>query len=254
MAKKRKKVSGKVLAALARGRAKLKKLRGSKTVKRIKKAVRKIRRKVSATMEPIIIQTGESKMAKRRKHTRKKSSIGIAGKRKHTRRKSARLHGEFGGKRVHRRRRMSGDFMGADTKGMTSALKDGLGVTVGAVGGSMVTKYVPVPQQFKAIVPIALGVLLGTLKATRKLPMMKSISLGMIAAGGIGLTRQFAPQLLAGDEELLGAPMLSADEAAAMLGESAEFGADDLDNLGGESAVFADDLEMQGEFKTPASM
>jgi len=117
-------------------------------------------------------------------------------------------------------------------------IMDGAMVVGGAVGGSFIAGALPLPAQLakvKPFIPLAGGVLLTTLKATRSNPMLRMMAIGMITASGLSLIRQFAPQvpLMTGEveDELLGVT----DDELALLGgidedELALLGLDDEDD------------------------
>lgn len=185
-----------------------------------------------ANAAPIIVQ-GVS-MA-RRKRSRRKTYA-----RKRTRRGRSRV------------RYMGGAFGGAGGNLMKLAQSGALTV-VGAGAGSMLAARIPLPDpRLKTLVPIAAGLALGASKFGRK-PMIGSIALGMIVAGGLALGRQFAPQFFAGEDEmllgledsdLLGIPAVSGEEAA-LLGIPAVSGEDE--------DVFAGE-ELDGEWVNSSDM
>jgi hypothetical protein len=80
-------------------------------------------------------------------------------------------------------------------------------VIAGAVAGRYLVKAVNVPNvkdNIKNAVIVAAGLFLPKLI---KSPMGKSIGLGMVAAGGIGLASEFLPKI-AGVEDTLSFPMM----------------------------------------------
>ena len=261
----KKKTSPKVLANLAKGRAKLKALRkaGRKIAKTIKgkkpfyfsgkkhKRKKSIARKVPKAIESIIITKGENTMARKRKTTKRRAKshlrgeFGLAGKRR--KRRKSRLHGEFMGRRKHRARRLHG--AGGAVKGIGSQVMQGVGIGAGAIGGSLVAGLVPIANpKIKSMIPIALGIALGTLKFTKKHAILRSAGAGAIAIGIVSLARQFMPTLplLAGDE-MLGENMLGYGAEIPQLEGTDEFQGMGIDEMTGEELMGVGHL-------TPADM
>lgn len=239
MKKRRKrKMSAKQRAALAKGRAALARKRGKRLFgrkrrkvsrKRTSKTARKAKnirtKRSSVNVEPIIIARGDSMSGKKRKRSKRRT-----------------YRGEFGKSRRRRRsRRYSGEmaFLGGSRINPVQIVTNVAGIAAGAVGASMVAGFVPVKDaKIKAMVPIALSVLLGTLPMTRKNKFIQIASMGALASGTIALVKQFAPQLpmLAGEETYVavdtanGPALLEANAAAeAGIPDSAFEGVDDLD-------------------------
>lgn len=231
MAKRKRKVSSKVLTALARGRAKLKSLhrQGRKISKGMKKKPfyfsgkkhrKRARRKVSyvpPSKEPLIITKGDCMSGRgRRRHHRKASGpYGFEGRKRSHRR------------RGHRR------YYGADRTSPFNTVINGAVAVGGGVLASMASHYVPVTNaKLKALVPVAIGAVLAMLPMTRRNKMLQSAALGAVVVGGMSLVRQFAPNvpLLTGDlyqgTEYF---IPSQGEESAMLGAPYQVAGDNLD-------------------------
>lgn len=205
----KRKLSAKQKAALAKGRAAMQKKR------KAKKAVRKIVRKKA------VRKTAKKKVYKKSplEHEDKITSIFINKERKNmSRRRKAK-------KTTPAKRRKSREqrFYGFDVKGPMGLVKDGVIAALGGVAGSFVANRVPVAANLKPLIPVALGAVIGSTKIGRS-PMIKAAAMGMIVAGALSLTRQYAPQiaLLAGEDEadLYGIPTMGEDEIQALTDES----------------------------------
>jgi len=155
-------------------------------------------------------------------------------------------------RRVYRKRRVARRrYYGAARKPATnimSILMQGVGITGGAVGGSMVARMIPIKDlRIKSLIPVLLGVGIMSTKQGKK-GLVKDAALGSTAIGFISLLKTLAPQvpLLAADETelaLLGYAddMLDEEENAMLglpIGEDDDL--DDLDDLDGEEF---DDLD-----------
>lgn len=198
MKKKKRTISAKQRAALARGRAMI----HGRSKARKKKATKTIRYVAPEKLEPIIIKGGSMAKRKRRKAT--KIHGMIAGKSR--RRRSRRMHG-LEGRKSRRVRRYHGG--GGSKLNIVALGTEIVGVGVGAVAGSFIAGKIPVPNpKLKAFIPIALGVGLGMTKFGRS-PMIKSALAGSIAVGTLALVKSFFPTL----------PMLTgADDAESVMG------------------------------------
>lgn len=205
----KRKISKKVLAALAKGRKKLTEKRRGKKVSRRKKS-RSLKHKASPINPIIVTEVSGMKVRKRRVKTKR-------------RKRSRALHGagsffpkkRRSKRRVSRRRvrRLYGDSVKKPS--MMNTLKDGAGVVGGVIGASAIAKMFPIANpKIKAIVPIGLGIILSMTKFGRK-GVMKNVALGSVAIGALSLVKQLAPSLpLMGDEYMGYTPELSAEERA----------------------------------------
>jgi hypothetical protein len=176
-------------------------------------------RRVRENLEPIIIKEGSMGRRKRRK-SRKVS--GVAGRR--SRRSRRTYRGEFGRRR--RSRRYSGG-RGLGGFNPVKTVMEVAGIGAGAVGGSFVAKFVPIADvRIKALVPIALGVLLPMLKFGKN-ALMQNVATGSLAVGTIALIKALVPQvpMLAGAnsaEEVIDAIDSLPEEQQALLGVTIE--------------------------------
>jgi hypothetical protein len=212
----RKKVSSKVLAALARGRKKLAAMHKGKKRKSPGRR-RKIARRIPERLESIVIEGGS----------------GMAGRKKKShRRKARRMSGEFFGrtKRRRRARRMSGEFFGRKkrrsirryhgekTKGIIGAVTNAAMIAGGGMAGAFAAKYIPVKNaKIKAALPLIMGIGLSMIKIGRKAPFDK-LALGMSVIGVLSLAKAFVPSLPTMAGEDLDMPYLPSPEEAAILG------------------------------------
>jgi hypothetical protein len=217
MATKKKRVlSAKQKAALAKGRAKMAaawkhktkrrknftKVTLSGTKKKRRKASHKRIRLSGGSPEGVIIMKGAT-MPRKRRSTRRKA---VSHKRRSTRRYAGEVMGTSRKRRVHRRRarRTYLHGIGSGKNAIMKLIINGGIAAVGAVGGSFVASKIPLPNvKLKPFVPIAIGLALGMSKLSRK-PVVQSLCLGLIAGGTLAAIKQNFPQLptLAGDEEL----------------------------------------------------
>lgn len=219
---------------------------------------RRTRRKARRMGIPAVAGTRKKKRSHKRRRTMSGNPASAApiivqgvsmARRKRSRRKS--YTGKRRARRTRRARYMGGAFGGAGGNLMKLAQTGALTV-VGAGAGSMLAARVPLPDpRLKPILPIAAGLALGASKFGRK-PMLASVALGMVVAGGLALGRTFAPQFFAGEDEmllgyddngLLGIPAVSGEEAEllgipAVAGDEDEFAGEDY--LDGEFATSAD--------------
>lgn len=248
MARKRKrKVSQKILAALAKGRAVLRRhRRGAKLThsRKRKSAHRKIRR-IPESKQSLIITKGDV-MAGRRKRRRHHKLFG--GRRRH--RRSRRSYG-FEGRRRSRRRR----YYGGDAKGMTQILTGGAIAVAGGVAASMAAHAIPFikDDKMKALVPVGIGAALAMLPMTRKNPLMQKVAMGAVVVGALSFIRHQFPTipLLTGDVvsgEGLYIPQ--SGEEARMLGASLSTMGEPVEVMGAEMDGDMDgdmDGEMEGD-------
>lgn len=204
--KKKRIISAKQKAALAKGRKAL----AAKRISGTKRSKARKRSSVSAPSKSIIIHTdslGGRKMVTRKK--RRVSTVKKASRRR-------RSHRYYGASKIS-----TNPFIAGIIRGV-------LGVG-GAVGSSFIANKVPMPANIKPLLPVALGIGLGASKLARRSPLIGDLAIGMVIAGGIASVKQYLPQvqILAGEEELFGAPVLSQEEAA-LLGYDEP---DDIENL-----------------------
>jgi len=207
MAKKKRTISKKTLAALKKGREKLSAMRKKKGKTVTKKKSPTKRRKVTVKkhtdiIQPLFINTERKKMKRKTKKVSRKV------------------------------RRSAPRYYGIDKKNIMGIVKDGFIAAIGGVGSSFVANKIPAPAQFKPFIPVAIGMLLSSTKMG-KTSIGKAASLGMVAAGAIAAIRQFAPQvaLLAGEDEYYGVPEqigFDPEEEQAMLGYQNEDTMDEL--------------------------
>lgn len=239
----KRKLSARQKAALAKGRAALRRLRGG--VRKIaRKITRKARRKarvsrtyINRAAEPLIIKEGTMAGKKRR-----------SSKRKATRKtRHVYVHGSTGSKKVRRHRRRSHGLAGGLGRlNIMSTVGDMAGLAAGAVGASYVAKMVPVANaKVKALVPIALGLGLGMTRFGRG-KMGKAASEGAIAVGTLALVKSFFPTL----------PLLSgADDAEGVAGAIDALPSEEKALLGltvqGDGMGF--DTDMAGVIDAPLS-
>lgn len=135
--------------------------------------------------------------------------VGMEGKRR--RRVRMPWFGVDGARRRRRgRRRGLGAVMAgaapAGGRSVGGVLTSGAAIVAGAAAGSVLAAKVPLPgalTRWRPVLPIAVGVGLGVSRFGRK-RIVTDLALGMIAAGGLALGRLYAPQLFAGDDEMLG--------------------------------------------------
>ena len=206
MAKKRKKriLSAKQKAALAKGRAALKAIK-----RKARPYIKKAAKKVAEKLEPLIITEGSIMGRKRRRSRKAKKGLfgGFEGAKRRThRRRRHTLRGEFG-RRRRSRRRYSGGLLAGGKINPVEIATDIVGLGAGAVGASFIAKMVPVKDaRLKAAIAIALGLGIGATKLGRN-RIMKSLAGGAIAVGSLSLVKALAPQLplLSGVEDAVSA-------------------------------------------------
>lgn len=146
--------------------------------------------------------------------------------------------------------------------GMMKTVQEAAGVVGGAVGAGVLANMVPLPDpRMKAIIPLAAGILLATTKMGRTV-LVKNMALGMMAAGGLAVVRQFMPNvpLLAGEDDMYLDYVPDDQERRAMLGQEDDLllGQDEQDideALDGDSELLGTQA-LLGEEKwlTPSSM
>lgn len=204
-----------------------------------KKVIRKkvVRKKVSRK-KPVKRKTVKKKIVKKIKSIKRKV-VRVVAKKKRSYKKKA-------GKAIRRI---------ATSKGMQDTLMKGGGVVAGAVGAGVLANYVPIKDpRIKAVMPIVAGLLLSNVKMFRG-KMGQAMTLGMVAAGGLAIVKQFAPQVpvLAGEGDNILDYLSPEEQEAAMLGNYPDeydegamgesFDEDIDDVLEGESARIGEDEE-----------
>lgn len=238
-------------AALAKGRRALRTSRKRKTKRRRRRS-----------MSGVVVLPEGTSMARKRKRRRRPAAAYGGRKRRSYRRRRYSGGVPVAGRRRRRRRRYYGGAFKA--KGIMAPVIDGAMVVGGAVGGSFIAGALPLPAQFakvKPFIPLAGGVLLTTLKATRNNPMLRMMAIGMITASGLSLIRQFAPQvpLMTGEveDELLGIT----DDELELLGldddelELLGLGQDDEDELLGVPMLgVPEDMMGGGAYMLPSDL
>lgn len=223
--------------------AKKKKKAVKKTVRKktVKKAVRRkpVKRKVArkkvvrkkvARKKPVKRKSVKKTVRKKVKSIKRKVVRAVAKRKKSYKKKA--------GKAIRRI---------ASSKGMQDTLMKGGGVVAGAVGAGVMANYVPIKDpRIKAIMPIVAGLLLSNVKMFKG-KMGQAMTLGMVAAGGLAIVKQFAPQVpvLAGEADLVDY-LTPEEQEAAMLGYYPEDEEDDENYLG---ASIEDDVDgaLEGE-------
>jgi len=164
-----------------------------------------------------------------------------------------------------KRRRKS--YLGAPRIGggrVGKLVTEGAATVAGAALGSMVGARVPLPAQmagFRGLVPVVAGIGLGMTKFGRA-GLGANLALGMVVAGGLAVGRQFAPQLFAGEDEMLGLPELDEPLGLVYAGQDEDLDGEEYDEMQGEDVLGAvyqsgedpEDVELFGEFATPADM
>lgn len=178
-ATKKRKASPKQLAALAKGRAKRKKVSSVK------------KRKVSTKKKTVSLHKDDLKPLQ----------ININGETKTM--KTAKRKTRKSAKKSRRVTRYSG-ILPTNKKDFIKPLINS-GVAVGgAIAGSMIANKLPVANaKLKAGIPILAGLVLGMSKFGRK-EIVQNLASGMMIAGGLALVRQLAPTLplLAGENDI----------------------------------------------------
>lgn len=223
-----------VTGKLKGGNKMAKKKRAKKTTTKKRTTKRKAVKKWKATRKkkPVAKKTVRKKATKRK---RKKSNPGNPGNpKKRVIKNNPKKRGNTVAKKKKRsparRRRLPGGGK------MMDIVQEAAGVVGGAVGAGVAASAIPLPDpKLKPFIPIAAGIVLASMKIGRT-KMMKALSMGMMAAGGLALVRQFAPNvpLLAGEDEMYLDYVPESEEERALLGQ---YRNDDL--LLGQS----DDLE-----------
>lgn len=163
-------------------------------------------------------------------------------------------------KRARRRGRASllGGAVGGG-RGIQSVLVNGAVTVGGAAAGSLLAARLPLPGKlagFRGLVPVVAGVALGASKFGRK-PIMQYLALGMVVAGGLAVGRQFAPQLFAGEDEMLGLPVADETLGIAYAGDESDESEDMGDDVLGavyQSGESPDEVELFGDFATGADV
>ncbi len=170
-----------------------------KKIVRKKVLKKKVVRKKVARKKPAKRKTVKRKIVKKTKTIKRKVTRVMAKKKKKV------------GKAIRRI---------ATSKGMQDTLMEGAGVVSGAVGAGVLANYVPIKDpRIKALMPIVAGLLLSNVKMFRG-KMGKSMTLGMVAAGGLAIVKQFAPNVpvLAGEGDDILDYLSPEEQEAAMLG------------------------------------
>lgn len=198
--KRKRKVSAKTLAALARGRAKRKSNLKAAKKKTSKKTVSKPVQQERKTMAKKKKATSE----KPRKRSRAKGyARGIAGK----------------------------------AKGMIPMVKDVAIAVAGGVGGGVLANKLPIANpKVKAAIPLVAGLAIASILGKKK-HIFHEIGTGMAVIGGIALLKQFAPNvpMLAGEDEVVLLPpgyegcggdmlQLGYDDDADLMGDMLQLG------------------------------
>lgn len=138
-------------------------------------------------------------------------------------------------------------------KGMQDTLMKGAGVVAGAVGAGFIANQVPIKDpRIKAVIPIIMGLLLSNVKMLKG-QAGQAMTLGMVAAGGLALVKQFAPNIpvLAGEGEEFLDYISPEEQEAAMLGyydddpDSDEFAGGEEEDI--EDALTGESEDMLGE-------
>lgn len=227
---------------------KRKTVKRKKPVKRaVKKPIKKTRKKVKKKVDKtIIFMKGENTVKKRRK--RRKPAVKRVYKRRVYKKRATPKRRYYGASRTV-------------NNGITGLIMQGLSVTGGAVGGSMLARFIPIKNvKIKSFIPIALGAGLISTKMGRK-GMVKDAALGSVAIGLISLLKTFVPTvpLLAADAEelaLLGMADDLLEDENAMLGlpigedyddyDGEDYDGEDYDDYDGESDDDLEDAEFMG--------
>jgi len=158
------------------------------------------------------------------------------------------------GSKSRKGRRLHGFDGAIGGAGIGGVIKNGAVTVGGAALGSVLAARVPLPANlvnFRGLVPVVAGVALGASKWGRK-GIGSYLALGMIVSGGLALGRQYAPQVFAGEDEMLGLPAL--DESAPLGLEYQSGGENDIAGLEYQSGEGVEDVELFGEFATSADM
>lgn len=235
-----------------------------KTVR--KKATRKKAVRKKPTRKKVVRKKVTRKKVTRRKVARKKPVKRKTTRKVVKRRKTARKSNPKGGRPMARRRKRSARktakrvYSYAKNKGIMDSLMQGGAVVAGAIGAGVTANAIPMPDpRIKPIIPIAAGLLLQNMKAFKNKPG-QAVALGMIAAGGLALVKQFAPNipLLAG-EDYYDIPLDYEDEA--MLGQFDEdpeldyYGGGEEDDYIDEDSLDGDSIVMgQDNWVTPGNL
>ncbi|MFA5235097.1 MAG: hypothetical protein WC390_11920 [Sulfurimonas sp.] len=186
---KKRKASPAQLAALARGRKKL---------KSAKKPIRK--KKTVAKKTRSIVVTKETKIMARKKATKSAPA-------------------------TKKRKRFSG--IAGKAKGMLPMVKEvGLAVGGGIAAGVLANKLPIADARMKAAAPVLAGLILATTIGKRN-PMLRQVGTGMAVLGAVALIKQFMPNvpMLAGE----GYVYLPPPGENAYMGDMLQLGQDDYD-------------------------
>ena len=126
-------------------------------------------------------------------------------------------------KTTKRRRRRSSSYMGGiggrGTVGKIQSMLTSTAIgTAAAIGGSMLLAKAPVANpKIKAALPLAAGIFLSLMAKGKSAKLMYQASTGLMIAGGLGLTKQIAPQFaLAGEDELYNSAYLQDNSGMGM--------------------------------------
>lgn len=242
-----------------------KKTRSGSTAKRRAVAVRHARKMAALRGADLGAKRKKSKRVPKHKHVAKIVLMGTPGKcasdsqsllggKGITMPKKSKVSSWFRRGKKSRRggRLLSGS---AVTRGIGGQLQAGAVTVAGAAIGSMVGARIPLPAQlaqFRGLLPIVAGVALGASKFGKG-KMGSSLALGMIVAGGLAIGRQYAPQVFAGEDEMLGLPQLNEDQLLGLEYQSGEEDTD-LEGLEYQNGEDTDDVEIFGEFSTAADL
>jgi len=201
-------------------------------------AVKKRRKKTSVSSKtrkaaPRKVASKPRKTARKRSSTDKKiivinSSQGVTPMAKRRRKSASRKTAPLAGVRRRRRTRMSGLNVRAIGKNVQGQILKGVIGASAAVLTTMISAKVPVQNtKVKALIPIAVGIVLANFAKGKHGQMIEQASTGALIAGSLAIIKQFVPAFaLSGEAEmydqlaynngsLLGAPAeFSGSEAA----------------------------------------
>lgn len=241
MAKRKRTMSAKQKAALAKGRAALKRFHAGKKRTTRKKVARKHTTK--RVHQPIIITEGEIMAGKKRRTSRRKAT------RKARRMSGVKTRTRYVTRHAKRRTRRHARLGGIGKLNVMETVTDVAGLAAGAIGASYVAKMVPVKNaKIQALIPLALGIGLEMTKFGRG-KMGKAVAGGAIAVGTLSLVKQFFPTmpLLSGAEDaesVAGAIDALPDEERAMLGLSVQGAYEDGMSGEGETEYYGVDAPL----------
>ena len=138
--------------------------------------------------------------------------------------------------------KLKGDIVKILMAGMTGA--------AGGIAGNLAGKYIPVPEQFKPLLPIVLGVAVNY-APIKNAEMKKAISIGLITIGTIAALKKYFPQLtfLEGQDEITDADL----DLLGLSDRSDPAPANELDDIFGEVVDVAGEVITMGDdWITPA--